>query len=175
EAVGNHVPTATATFNAGGASGLGSVHATEDQAVVPVNSNLIASATEAGTTATITTVGAHGFSTGEFVSISGVTGVGTCAGYNGNFFPITGTTTTTFTYTAPGGLSSCSGGTANAGIIILQPPSITKSFSPKTVAVSSPSTITFSINNGNVVPINASFTDNLPTNLVVATPPSVVN
>src|SRR5205823_3684397 len=37
---------ATATFNAGGTSGLGSAHATVDQAVVSVNSNLIASATE---------------------------------------------------------------------------------------------------------------------------------
>src|SRR5262249_8710025 len=67
---------ATATFNAGGTSGLGSAHATVDQAVVSVNANLIAAATESiapgGSTATITTVGAHGYSVGEFVTISGV-------------------------------------------------------------------------------------------------------
>jgi CSLREA domain-containing protein/fimbrial isopeptide formation D2 family protein len=167
---------ATATFNAGGTSGLGSAHATVDQAIVSVNSNLIASATEASTTATITTVGAHGFSTGEFVTIAGVSGVGTCAGYNGSFFAILSTpTVTTFTYTAPGGLSSCNGGLANAGIIILQPPSITKSFSPTPVALNTASTITFSITNGNVVPIDSSFTDTLPANLVVASTPSVVN
>src|SRR5262249_39066386 len=113
---------------------------------------------------------------GEFVSISGVTGGGTCTGYNGSFFKILSTpTVTTFTYTAPGGQSSCSGGTANAGIIILEPPSITKSFSPTTVAINAPSTITFSITNNNVVPINGSFVDNLPANLVVATTPNVVN
>src|SRR5262249_9583123 len=67
ETLGNPVPTATATYNAGATSGLGSAHATVDQAVVSVNSNLIASATEAVTTATITTVGAHGFAAGDFV------------------------------------------------------------------------------------------------------------
>ncbi len=91
---------ATATFTAGNTGGFGSANATVDQAVVPVNSNLIASATEAGTTATITTVGAHGFSAGEFVKISGV-GV---SGYNSSpptqLFKILSTTTTTFTYTA---------------------------------------------------------------------------
>src|SRR5262249_60114254 len=52
---------------------------------------------------------------------------------------------------------------------------ITKSFSPTTVAKNAPSTITFSINNPNVVTINGSFTDTLPANVVVATTPSVVN
>jgi hypothetical protein len=60
------------------------------------------------------------------------------------------------------------------------PPSITKSFSPTTVAVNAPSTITFSITNSNAVTIDASFTDTLPSNsltanLVVATTPNVVN
>ncbi|HVG91554.1 MAG TPA: hypothetical protein VNB54_08690, partial [Alphaproteobacteria bacterium] len=114
ETLGNPVPTATATFNAGGTSGFGTANATVDQAVVPVNSNLIASATESGTTATITTVGAHGYSTGEFVRISGV-GV---AGYNSSpatqVFTILSTpTATTFTYTAnASGLGASSGGTA---------------------------------------------------------------
>ncbi|HYL76326.1 MAG TPA: Ig-like domain repeat protein [Bryobacteraceae bacterium] len=77
--------------------------------------------------------------------------------------------------------------TITATITISQPPSIAKSFSPKTIQTTAGtgvtvSTITFAINNPNSVPINASFTDNLPTNigvgpgnLVVATTPSVVN
>jgi uncharacterized repeat protein (TIGR01451 family) len=65
--------------------------------------------------------------------------------------------------------------TVTADIIVLQPPSIAKSFNPSTVATNTPSTITFSITNGNTVTINSSFTDSLPTNLVVATTPSVVN
>src|SRR5262249_48276307 len=196
ESLGNPVPTATATFNAGGSSGLGDAVATLEKGVtgaenyaVHVNTNLIATATEAGTTATITTVGAHGFTTSDFVTVSGMTGAG-CTGYNGNFFDITATTTTTFSYTAPAGLSTCNGNansTASIGLVVLQPPSITKSFSPKTIATtafsaSSFSTITFSITNPNVVPINASFTDNLPAvggphpgSLVVASTPSVTN
>ena len=180
---------ATATFNAGGTSGFGTANATVDQAVVPVNSNLISSATETGTTATITTVGAHGYTANEFVRISGV-GV---TGYNSSpatqVFTILSTPTpTTFTYTAnAAGLGSSSGGTANAGIVILEPPSIAKKFSPATIqttagAGTTVSTITFTIQNQNVVPIDASFTDNLPTNvgvspgsLVVATTPTVVN
>src|SRR5258708_5226434 len=70
---------ATATFNAGGASGRGSAHATVDQAVVSANSNLIASATESTTTVTITTVGVHNFAAGETVVIAGVL----VGGYNG--------------------------------------------------------------------------------------------
>src|SRR5579864_8109090 len=181
ETLGNPVPTATATFNAGGVGGLGSAHATVDQAVVPVDSNLIASATEVGTTATITTVGAHNFIAGNQVTITGV-GV---SGYNGTF--IIGsvintacspgpTCPTQFTYTAnTSGLANSSGGSASIGLVVLQPPSITKTFNPTTVATNTPSTITFSITNGNVVPIDASFTDSLPANLVVATTPAVIN
>ena len=65
--------------------------------------------------------------------------------------------------------------TVTAPIIVLQPPSITESFNPTTVAVNTPSTITFTVVNGNIVTINASFTDTLPTNLVVAATPNVVN
>ncbi|HEY6352737.1 MAG TPA: hypothetical protein VI636_25350, partial [Candidatus Angelobacter sp.] len=182
---------ATATFNAGGTSGIGTANATVDQAVVPVNSNLIASATEAATTATITTVGAIGFSTGDFVKISGV-GV---AGYNSSpasqLFKVLSTpTATSFTYTAnTAGLGPSNGGTVNAGIIILEPPSMTKSFGPKTIQTTGgtgpgpkTSTITFSITNANVIPIDVNFTDNLPTvggahpgSLVVASTPNVVN
>jgi fimbrial isopeptide formation D2 family protein/uncharacterized repeat protein (TIGR01451 family) len=65
--------------------------------------------------------------------------------------------------------------TVTAPIIVLQPPSITKSFSPTTVATNTPSTITFSITNGNTVTIDSSFADALPAGLVVATTPNVVN
>jgi uncharacterized repeat protein (TIGR01451 family) len=65
--------------------------------------------------------------------------------------------------------------TVTASIIVLQPPSITKSFNPTTVATNTPSTITFSITNGNTVTIESDFTDTLPAGLVVASPPNVVN
>jgi subtilase family serine protease len=73
------------------------------------NASNIASATESGTTVTITTTGVHGFTLFEQVVISGV-GVG---GYNGSF-QISSVTATTFTYTdtAFSGLASSSGGTA---------------------------------------------------------------
>jgi len=56
-------------------------------------------------------------------------------------------------------------------------PSIAKSFSPTTVAVNAPSTVTFSISNGNAVgvTIHANFTDTLPANSVVDSTPNVVN
>jgi hypothetical protein len=55
------------------------------------------------------------------------------------------------------------------------PPSIAESFNPTKVAVCVTSTITFGINNPYASAINASFTDTLPTNLVVASTPNVVN
>src|SRR5712671_2883040 len=54
-------------------------------------------------------------------------------------------------------------------------PSIAKSFSPTTVAVNAPSTVIFSITNGNAVTIHANFTDTLPANSVVDATPNVVN
>jgi uncharacterized repeat protein (TIGR01451 family) len=162
---------ATATFNAGGISGRGSANATVDQAVIGANSNLIASATEAGTTATITTVGTNNFAANETVVISGV-GVG---GYNGTF-TVNSATPTTFTYTAnTAGLGASSGGTANVGIIILEPPQITKSFGAAFIPVNGVTTVNFSINNPNVVAINGSFTDTLPAGLQVAATPGVTN
>jgi uncharacterized repeat protein (TIGR01451 family) len=65
--------------------------------------------------------------------------------------------------------------TVTADIVVLQPPSLTKSFSPTTVAVNTASTTTFSITNPNTVTIDSSFTDSLPTGLVVATTPAVSN
>jgi hypothetical protein len=76
----------------------------------PVTS--ITSAAESGTTVTITTSAAHNLVKGQQVGISGVS----VPGYNGTF-TITGTTATTFTYTAPSGLDSASGGTATGGAV----------------------------------------------------------
>ena len=134
-------------------------------------SNLIASATEVTTTATITTVGKHNFAAGETVVISGV-GV---AGYNGTFLITATPTPITFTYTAGAGLAASSGGLANVGIIILEPLQIVKSFNPTTVATNVSSTLTFTVNNPNVIPVDASFTDTLPAGLVVAATPGVTN
>jgi fimbrial isopeptide formation D2 family protein len=172
ETLGNPIPTATATFNAGGTSGRGSADATVDEGTVGANSNLIASATEAGTTVTITTVGVHNFAANETVVISGV-GV---SGYNGTFNILSTPTATTFTYTAgTAGLGASTGGTANVGIIILEPPQITKSFGAATVPINGTTTVNFSINNPNVAVINTSFTDTLPTGLQVAATPGVTN
>ncbi len=135
--------------------------------MVLANSNLIASATGVTTTVTITTVGKHNFAPGETVVITGV-GV---AGYNGTFLITATPTPITFTYTATAGLGASSGGLANVGIIILEPLRIVKSFNPITVAVNAPSTLTFSINNPNVMPVDGNFTDTLPVQLVVANPP----
>jgi uncharacterized repeat protein (TIGR01451 family) len=163
---------ATATFNAGATSGRGTAHATVDQGVASANVSLISAATEAATTATITTVGAHGFATGQTAVITGV-GVG---GYNGTFI-ITGTpTANTFTYTDPtAGLGASSGGTANVGIVILEPPQIAKSFGAAFIPVNGTTTVNFSINNPNVVAINGSFTDTLPINMQVAATPGVTS
>jgi hypothetical protein len=70
--------------------------------------------------------------------------------------------------------------TITANIIVLQPPSIATSFNGTTIQTTAgtgttSSTITFSITNPNTAPIDASFTDTLPTNLVVAATPAVVN
>ncbi|HET9837491.1 MAG TPA: hypothetical protein VFR84_04590 [Candidatus Angelobacter sp.] len=162
---------ATATYNAGGTSGRGEPTAAVDQATIAANNNFIASATEAGTTATITTVGVHNFSTNNTVVISGV-GVG---GYNGTFTILSTPTPTTFTYTTTAGLGASSGGTANMGVIILEPPQITKSFGAATIPVNGTTTVNFSINNPNVVAINASFTDTLPVGLQVAATPGITS
>jgi len=168
---------ATATFNAGGTSGRANPTATVDQGTALSNDSLISAATEAGSTATITTVGGHGFNTGDTVVISGV-GVG---GYNGTFI-ITGVVPNganqpvQFTYTNPTtGLGASSGGTANVGIVILEPPTIAKSFGAALIPVNGTTTVNFSINNPNVVAINTSFTDTLPTGLQVAAVPTVTN
>ena len=66
-------------------------------------------ASEAGNTVTITTAAAHGFTNGQFVTISGVG----LAGYNIGPVQITVTSATMFTYTDPtAGLANSGGGTA---------------------------------------------------------------
>src|ERR1051326_2494689 len=169
--------TATATFNAGGTSGRANPTATVDQGTALANDSLISAATETGSTVTITTVGSHGFAVGDTVVISGV-GVG---GYNGTFIITSvvanpGNQPIQFTYTDPTtGLGASSGGTANVGIVILEPPQISKSFGQVSIPVNGTTTLSFSINNPNVVAVNASFTDTLPVGLQVASTPNVTN
>jgi hypothetical protein len=73
----------------------------------------ISTATEAGSTVTITTSAAHGYFTGEKVVITGVN----VAGYNGVFTVLTVPDSTHFTYTAADtGLGAGSGGQTGAAI-----------------------------------------------------------
>jgi fimbrial isopeptide formation D2 family protein/uncharacterized repeat protein (TIGR01451 family) len=97
-------------------------------------------------------------------------------GYNGTFIISATPTATTFTYTdTTAGLGASSSGTANVGIVILEPPTIAKSFGAATIPVNGTTTVNFSINNPNVVAINGSFTDMLPIGLQVAATPGVTN
>ena len=63
---------------------------------------------------------------------------------------------------------------ATITVIGVTPPSITKGFSPNTVWVGQPSTLTITINNNdnNTNLTQTSFTDTLPANVVIATPVS---
>jgi hypothetical protein len=177
----NSSAQATATFNAGGTGGLGSAHATVDQAVVPVDSNLIASATEAGTTATITTVGAHNFIAGNQVTITGAL----ISGYNGTFIITSVNPPLQFSYTdSIAGLGSSSGGSASIGLVVLQPPTISKAFNPTSIPRNGTTTLTFTISNPNTTTdlSGVSFSDTLPVSsgsgtatLVVSSTPSVSN
>lgn len=92
----------------------------------------IATATESGTTATVTTDAAHGYSVGESVNVYGVS----VGGYNGNGLVVLSVpTSTTFTYTASSGLGAGTGGstigwatatfvdrTKKANYLIVDPP-----------------------------------------------------
>ncbi len=77
---------------------------------VAVNAGTVAivSASESGTTVTVTTNGSHGFTTGQHVLITGVS----VAGYNGAFTIASAPTANTFTYTAAASLGSATGGLA---------------------------------------------------------------
>ena len=70
----------------------------------------ISSATESGTTVTVTMTTANpaGLTVGEGVTINNAS----VAGYNGSFTVLTIPTSTTFTYAAAGGLGAATGGTA---------------------------------------------------------------
>ncbi len=73
----------------------------------------ISTATESGSTVTITTSAAHGFSSGQTVLIAGVGD----SRYTGTFTIASTPTTTTFTYTNPvTGLPASSGGTAKVSV-----------------------------------------------------------
>jgi CSLREA domain-containing protein/uncharacterized repeat protein (TIGR01451 family) len=183
---------------------LGTIPQTQPEAIGAAAAT-ITTATESSNVVTITTSAAHGFTPGTLVTIAGVTngsydGVFTinstptpttfvytdndlAAGFapsgGGTASVALGSATATFNAGAIGGLGSANAvvdqQTVTANITILQPPSITKAFSPAMVLVNAPSTITFTLTNGNSVTINGSFADTLATNLVVAATPAVVN
>ena len=99
----------TFDYRAGG----GQTHALQwTPAAQNVTKNIAAAptgATESGTTVTITTTAAHGFTAGQEVIISGVTDTA----YNVTGLILTTPTTTTFTFTHPSsGLGASGGGTA---------------------------------------------------------------
>ena len=73
----------------------------------------ISTATELGTTVTITTTEATDFQVGQQVTISGVS----VAGYNGAV-TVTGVNGTTFTCTANAGLASGTGGTVQCSVVV---------------------------------------------------------
>ena len=69
------------------------------------------------------------------------------------------------------------GAPATAGLFVnpAQPPSVSKSFSPTTVFAGGVSTLTITLGNGNAsaTALTANLVDTLPTNVVVANPPSI--
>jgi len=90
---------------------------TVDTITTPIG-NAPAGATETGTTVTITTISDHSVVAGASVIVAGVTE----AGYNGTF-TVTGVpSSTTFTYTAAGGLAPSGGGTVATKVTVTQVP-----------------------------------------------------
>jgi LPXTG-site transpeptidase (sortase) family protein len=98
-----------------------------------------------------------------------------------------GTCTVTVSVTAGSGgsyqntsgpVTSSNGGTGNTAsdtLTVVAPPTIGKSFAPGAIVLGGKSTLTFALTApaGNTVPLaGVTFTDDLPTNLVVSTPPS---
>jgi uncharacterized repeat protein (TIGR01451 family) len=70
------------------------------------------------------------------------------------------------------------GGTASASIVVVAPPSISKSFNPAMISPNGISTLTFTITNPAINPVpenGVAFTDTLPTNVVVAIPNGATN
>jgi type IV pilus assembly protein PilY1 len=127
-------------------------------ASVPSNPLKVTSLTRSGTTVTATTMAAHGYVTGQTVSIAGATG----ANYNGSYV-VTSTGTNTFTYTFTDGPATPAGGgqvtvgstsyTIPAGGIVR---SASNSSNVSNVTVTLGSTITFST--GNTVTISGAGT-----------------
>jgi CSLREA domain-containing protein/uncharacterized repeat protein (TIGR01451 family) len=67
------------------------------------------------------------------------------------------------------------GGTASASILVVAPPSITKSFGAKRIKVHRTTSLTFTITNPNAVSLNGvGFTDVLPPGLLVAAPNGLI-
>ncbi len=85
-------------------------------------------------------------------------------------------TNTTGTPTATGPVS-LTGSTASDNLTVLDPPSISKAFSPDPIAVNGTSTLTFTITNPNSGDslTGVAFTDNLPSGVKVAGTPDVQN
>jgi uncharacterized repeat protein (TIGR01451 family) len=77
------------------------------------------------------------------------------------------------------GTNNMTNGVTSQTTTIVNPPTLTKAFSPTTISVGQPSTLTFTVTNsssdGNPVQNGIDFTDTLPAGLIVATPPSVSN
>lgn len=91
----------------------------------------------------------------------------------------TGTATATFVAGGVGGQGHVDAVVDNAvvtaGIIVLQPPSITEAIAPASVLPNTPSTVTLTITNGNTVTINANFADLLPAGLLIAPAPGLIS
>ena len=69
-----------------------------------------------------------------------------------------------------------SGNTASASLTVSANPSISKAFSPSIIPAGGVSTVTFVLGNSAVAPaLSSSFTDNLPSGMVVASPASPTN
>jgi hypothetical protein len=94
---------------------------------------------------------------------------GTTSGVKNN---VSGNVTATFD-DGTGTSQAITGGAASASILVLLPPSITKTFNPGVIAPTGVSVLSFTITNPAVNPValtGVGFTDTLPANLVVATP-----
>ncbi|HEV8369321.1 MAG TPA: Ig-like domain repeat protein [Pyrinomonadaceae bacterium] len=139
-----------ATPNVTGSCGGGTITATAGSSSVSLSGGTLTASPSAGSSCTFT------------VAVTGTT-----AGTKLN-------TTGAITSTEAG-----TGATSNtAGLTIVAPPAITKSFNPITIAPGGVATLTISITNpaSNTVQLNGvGFTDNFPANLVLANPNGLVN
>jgi autotransporter-associated beta strand protein len=102
---GNTIVSSGATLQLSN-NGSGDVHISTEQLILNGNGTTgqpaaISAVTEIGSTVTVTTASAHGFQSGEFITISGITP----AGYDG-VFSVTVLDATHFTYTALAGLGT---------------------------------------------------------------------